>query len=382
MSRSDATSSLPLSSDGAPQFSSVSGGRPATIWDVAQRAGISKSTVSRALAGEAKVSPSAREAALKAARELGFEPNPNAQRLVRGESNPTIGLFSPDLDLGVGTRKMQAIQHLLGSKGYVVPVHAYGYRESGVLLKPEELLRGLLRDCPRAVVCNTGNAPGEAMQQELLRYRASGGVAVCYDWQPLDGADSVVFDREDNSYQAVRHLLDLGHREIGFYCARGPLSPRWRGAMRAFEEAGLTLRPEWSFVPKHYIEFEEGAIELAAQFLALQSRPTAMCIVNDHAAAAFCSEVMRAGVRVPEELSVIGHDDACIARCAPVPLSTVSHPIAPLAGAVVEMLESRLRGDYTGAPRTQILRGELVVRQSTAPPQNQSPENRSQAIFS
>lgn len=342
--------------------------KPTTIWDVAARAGVSKSTASRALMGQSNISDGARDAVLLAAQDLGFEPNRNAQNLRSGQGNATIGLFSPILDLGVGTRKMQAIQHLLGTKGYVVPIHAYVYRQIGAPLAPEELLRGLLRDCPRAVVCNTADASLPAICHELERYAAQGGVAVCYDWEPLAVADSVIFDREDNSYRAVRHLIELGHRDIGFYSARGPLSPRWCGAQRALQEVGLSLPREWSFVPPNVMEFEEGAVELAAQFLALRERPTAMCIVNDHAAAAFTSEVMRAGVRVPDDLSIVGHDDAFIARCAPVPLTTVSHPIDALAEAVVEMLESRLKGQYTGPPRQQFVRGQLIERQSTAPP--------------
>ena len=342
--------------------------RATTIHDVALRAGVSKSTASRALTGEGKISVQSKEAVLQAAAELGFEPNLNAQRLVRGKGNDTIGLFSPELGLGVVTLKLQAIQHLLGTKGYVVPIHAYGYRNVGLALQPEELLRGLLRDCPRAVVCNTGNTSLSAIGDELERYVSQGGIAVCYDWQASDIADSVVFDREDNSYQAARHLLELGHRDIGFCSHRGPLNPRWQGFERALGEYGLKLREEWAFVPGHYMEFEQGAIELAEQFLALTERPTGICIVNDHTAAAFTSEVMRAGVRVPEDLSIVGHDDAHIARCAQVPLTTVSHPISSIAGAVVEMLESRINGHYNGPARHTTLRGELVVRQSSAPP--------------
>ncbi len=339
-----------------------------TIHDVAQRAGISKSTVSRALTGEGKVSAQAREAVFKAAADLGFEPNLNAQMMGRGGGSETIGLFFLNLDLGVGTLKVQVIQHLLGVKGYTVPIHAYGYREIGVALQPEELLRGLLRQSPRAVICNVGNIKNQALEREITRYVNQGGIAVCYDWECLDVADCVIFDREDNSYQAARHLLDLGHRDIGFCSQRGPLSPRWRGVQRALEERGLVMREECAFVPSNYMEFEPGAIELAAQFLALKQRPTGICIVNDHTASAFTSEVMRAGVRVPEDLSIVGHDDSCIARCAPVPLTTVSHPVNAIAEAVVELLDSRVKGTYHGPPRHLTVRGQLVERQSTTAP--------------
>jgi DNA-binding LacI/PurR family transcriptional regulator len=115
--------------------------------------------------------------------------------------------------------------------------------------------------------------------------------------------------------------------------------------------------------------YGEGGRRLAAEYLKLREKPTGMCVTNEAAAAIFILEMQRAGVQVPRDLSVVSHDDTPIAQCCAVPLTTVSHPVNAIAGHVVKMLCSRLDGSYDGAPRTVVVRGELVPRQSAAPPE-------------
>jgi DNA-binding LacI/PurR family transcriptional regulator len=106
---------------------------------------------------------------------------------------------------------------------------------------------------------------------------------------------------------------------------------------------------------------------MASYFLSLKNKPTAVCIVNDYAALAFISEVQRAGVRVPDDVSVVGHDDRPIARYCNVPLTSVSHPVAEIAENVVNVLLDRLNGDCDAPYRTVTVRGGLVIRESSAP---------------
>ena len=96
-----------------------------------------------------------------------------------------------------------------------------------------------------------------------------------------------------------------------------------------------------------------------------------MCIINDVTASTFVTQLHRAGVRVPQDVSVVGYDDTPAARYALVPLTTVSHPVKGIANPIVEMLLSRLDASYDGAARCLEVKGELVVRESTAPPQTQ-----------
>lgn len=346
-----------------------------TIQDVASAVGVTKMTVSNVLNGKPNASPATREAVLRAARELGFVPNPHAQRLSKGHCEQTISLFTLNLDFGVATHKIQHIQQLLQQRGYEVPLHAFGYLGS----TPEnqaELMSTVRRQRPRAIVCNTDGVQAAALD-ELQRYQDDGGLVVTYDYPAGLDCDSVSFDREDNTYQAAKHLLDLGHDSLGLFLHGGRgklLQPRVQGFRRALQEQGMVLREDWLFCDGLYAE---GGARLAEQFAALKDRPTAICIVNDLVASTFVNEIQRLGVSVPTDVSVVSLDDTPIARYSAVPLSAVSQPVERIAESVVDLLCRRLNGTNDGASSHIIIRGELHVRQSSAPagaqPGNSSP---------
>lgn len=348
--------------------------KAATIADVARAAGVAKSTASTALNGKGRMSPATRRAILSVARRLGFEANPHAQHLSSGRSDDTIGLFSLDLDMDVGTRKIKIIHRLLVAEGFNVPVYSLSTTDSttehGDDRQQTALMNSLRRQRPRAIVC-ANEALLPATLNELRRYADEGGHVVCYDLDTGSPHDCVVFDREANTYCAARHLLELGHRELGLYIGGPdrPRQPRRLGFERALQEFGVRPRHDWLFSGGVY---EIGGAMAAERFLALKDRPTAMCIVNDYAALAFVARLHRAGVRVPEDVSIVSHDDAPIAEFAQVPLTTVAHPVDAIARAVADLLLSRLSNSYSGPPRRLFLRGDLVLRESSAPPRRSS----------
>lgn len=342
--------------------------RNVTIQDVARAAGVSKMTVSFALNGTGRVSEQTKRAVLQAAQELNFRPNPHAKNLSHGRYGKMIGLFSLGLNLGAGIRKTQCIQRAFMEKGYEVPLHGYsfyGFDEKGVLQL--EMMRQLCAQRPLAVVCNTAALQSAAMV-ELQHYQEDGGFVVVYD-EPAEGPfDHVLFDRAENTARAVRHLAELGHREIGLAGCnqhRNALS-RYDGYHQTLRELGLEEREEFLFLDLP--PYEEGGAELAKRFLAMEQRPTALCVVNDYIASTFVLEMQRAGVQVPRDVSVVSLDNLDAARYAAVPLTAASQPIDAISEAVVELLMSRVEGRYSGEPRRVVVQGELVIRESTAPP--------------
>ncbi len=338
-----------------------------TIRDVARVAGVSKTAVSAALTGNGRIAPATKAAILQVAAELGFEPNSHARRLQGKGLSQSIGLFTLDLDLSVGTGKIKRIRKLLTQQGFEVAIHACSYPDGSNLGETVREMRLLCQQRPRAIICNTTDLPVEVFEA-LDSYRAQGGVLLCYDRPMSIACDQVVFDREDNTAQVANHLLQLGHRDIAYFdvshLKAGNL--RVRGFTRSLAQYGLKPRPEWIYGSTSYGEFEEDGVAMAHYFLSLSPRPTAVCIVNDYAAIAFVSLVQRAGLRVPEDVSVAGHDDRLMARYCNVPLTSVSHPVEQIAGAVVDSLLQRLSGDVDAPFQLQTLRGELAVRQSTA----------------
>jgi LacI family transcriptional regulator len=348
--------------------------REVTLHDVARAVQMSVGTVSMSLRGTGRVSAQTRERVRSVAREMGFQPNPIAQRLVSGQRDNSIALFAKYLDLGVITRKIQLLQGLLNNRGYNASIHAFGAPTLGTSEPDDQaqasMMKSLRRMRPRAIVCDAVGLNRSA-RDELRRYCDEGGVVVCYD-TPIDlECDQVLFDRKQNTYMATRHLLELGHRRIGFNMGQvRNHARRLEGLQRALTEYGAPFLAEWLEHPEEpRYEFGDTGVQLASAFLSHSEPPTAMCILNDHVAAGFSAHLFRHGLRVPRDVSVIGHDDMPIAAMmVPAALSTVSHPVEEIAHHTAQLLIERLSGEYEGIPRTIHVTGELIVRQSTAPP--------------
>lgn len=349
-----------------------------------------KSTVSLALSGKGTISAETRRRIVSVAREMGYEPNPVAQRLARGQSHSTVCLFSGSLDVGLTTEKILLIQRALTARGMEAPLYTCAADEGDEESVQAQVaqVRQLCRQRPRSIIC-AAQRVHPAIFRELEAYQRSGGLIISYDTPtPLD-CDQVIFDREDNAYRAAHHVLEQGHRKIGLGMSQvhfpvvmglmepgaleadtttsDPLLYRLRGFARALSEFDVTPREEWFFRNSTY---EKGGAEMARQYLAMRpaDRPTALCIVNDYVAMAFMTEVIRAGVRVPDDLSIIAHDNQPIAEYCPVPLTSMTQPVERIAQAVADILIERLSGALAAdtPPQRVTITGDLVVRASVA----------------
>jgi LacI family transcriptional regulator len=338
--------------------------KPVTIEEVAQSAGIGLGTASRALSGRGSVSPKTRERVLEIASKLGYLANPHAQRLANGRVENTVAIFV-GIDLGVATLRLWQIQARLNEKDYITDVHLLPSWVADQEKRQILILRDLRRLNPAAIVSQSTGLDYGA-RRELQQYQDSGGIVVTFE-DPVDlECDQIIFDQEDSTYQAATHLLELGHRRISYLSFNSQdkgNDPRLWGVQRALSEKGLApLEGELSY--ERLDEFAGPA--MAEQYFALKQKPTAV-ISNDAAASAFMHALIRRGVRVPEELSIVGYDDTQPAQTALVPITSVAYPFQQVGQHVVEMVQSRLNGTYKGLPRCIELKGTLVQRESVAP---------------
>jgi DNA-binding LacI/PurR family transcriptional regulator len=262
--------------------------------------------------------------------------------------------------------KIRALQDHLIAHGYEVPLMVGSLRAPH---RDAELMAAVCRQRPAALVWLFARPVDAVLAEQAQRYVDEGGVLVTMDHATELPGDQVVFDRSENTYLAVAHLLSLGHRQIGLFLGpdNWPQSPRAEGVRRACAE--------WSLDPDGLDLFELPGMSdyangerLAEALLRRARRPTGMAILNDQTAAAFMSRVLATGVRVPDDLSVVGHDNQPWGAYLAVPLTTVTHPLELLAEAAARMVHERLSGEETGPPRRLVISSELVVRQSTAPP--------------
>ena len=346
--------------------------RSPTIHEVAAALGMHKSTVSLGLSGKGNVSIKTRERIQRVAREMGYQPNPLAQRLATNAGNVLVCLCAGNLDVGITTEKILMIQKELSRAGMEAPIYTLPVAENSSASSQAAQIRQLCRQQPRALVCSAQTFDA-AVYPELELYQRNGGLIVAYDMAVPLQCDQIIFDREHNAYQTARYLIERGHRHLGLAlsglrnAAGEPnlaQNARVIGFARALKEAQIELRDEWLFDVATY---ETGGAQLAQRFLALNERPTALCIVNDYMALAFMSEVMRAGVRVPGDLSLIGHDNQPVAAYCPVALTCATQPQTEIARAVISCLNQRLNGSQD-APQTVTIRGEIVERHSVSAP--------------
>ncbi len=337
----------------------------ATIYDVAQRAGVSIATVSRALRNLDSVGEETRERVLRIAEELGYRPNRFAQALVEGRSRALGLLVPPDDGNPYFGLMMRAANRQSREAGYdlVVAMDPTGAPEGF-----EEALLSL-RD-RRVDGCMVFGTTAQsriyaACSEEFDR------PVVWLGARPEGRLPVVMPDEEAAGYEVTRHLLELGHRDIAFLCCQAEWRVPWRrehGYLRAIEEEGLDplLLPGPAGV--------EGGVALARRLLEEHPATTAVVGCNDQVAFGAVGVLRDAGRRVPEDLSVAGFDDTQIARYLSPSLTTVDLCAGAVACEAVRLLLGLVeRREEAPSVPSLLLRPRLVPRASTGP----APRDRS-----
>ncbi|MCV2394430.1 LacI family transcriptional regulator [Actinotalea sp. M2MS4P-6] len=322
----------------------------ATLKDVAAAAGVSPATASRALSEPGSVATAGRERVLRAAAQLGYRVNPAARALRSGRSGH-LGLVLPDLAnpfFASVAKGVQARARELGRTVLVADTEEDPALELDLVARLREQVDGV-------ILCSS------RMPESQLRSHADAGRVVLVN-RELDGVPSVSVDNADGVRQGLEHLRALGHRTVAY--AGGPASSwsdqRRREAFAAVE--GITV-----------VDLGPGrpvaARGVAAADLALGSAATAVVAYNDLVALGVLDQLRTRGVRVPEEMSVIGFDDIPAAALVHPPLTTVTLPLREVGRRAVELVVATADADPSDPPAVvrELLGVELVVRGSTAP---------------
>jgi DNA-binding LacI/PurR family transcriptional regulator len=337
-----------------------------TLKELSQELGLSVTTISDALKDTPSgyVAPQTRERVQAAAARLGYRPNLHARRLVTQRATNVVGIYSsvmPTYELQL--TKLNAVQKALAAQGY----------EQNLAIGGPEAFGRLARQNPGGLV--VFNWPGSHTIDEsaLLAYVHPETQLAFLDIAPTSNSNSakdrVVFNRRGNTQLAAQHLFELGHRRLGVFLDpdQAPRDERSQGIQEAQAAFGLTSEAITYYDTGTFASYETGRL-VAEQWLADTHRPTGMVLLNDETAAGFLTRVQAAGVRVPSDVSVVGHDNRAWSPHLSVALTTVTHPAEKIAEAAVALLLERLTGTYSGPPREITMGSELVLRASTAPP--------------
>ncbi|MEI8632206.1 DNA-binding transcriptional regulator CytR [Vibrio sp. PP-XX7] len=333
----------------------------ATMKDVAQLAGVSTATVSRALMNPEKVSPSTRKRVEDAVLESGYSPNSLARNLRRNESK-IIVVIVPDICDPYFSEIIRGIEDAAAEHGYLVLLG-----DSGQQHKRETSFVNLVftKQADGMLLLGT-NLPFDASKSEQKNLPPM--VMAC-EYAPELELPTVHIDNLTSAFEIVNYLTQMGHTQIAEIT--GPKSAalcefRHQGFMQALRRAGLKLNP--NFHIQGDFSFESGAKSIRA-LMALAEVPTAVFCHNDMMAIGMIQEAKRLGLRVPQDLSVVGFDDIHFAQYCDPPLTTVSQPKYEIGRQAMLMMLEVLRGQDVRAG-SRLLETKLVIRESVAPPKN------------
>jgi LacI family transcriptional regulator len=326
-----------------------------TMRDVADRAGVSKTTVSHVLNGTRFVEPETEDRVRHAVRELGYRPNLLARSLRRRETR-TIGLITPS----IANPYWAELAGLLEGAGYDA-----GY---GVLLgnsnwsteHEREYVQLLLDKQVDGVILAPANTQTAALDEILAAH-----IPVVVLNPPPDGyrVSAVLIDNYHGGYQAGAYLARIGHRHVG--CITPPANAgdacrRIAGVHQAFADAGIDV-PDTAYVEG---DFEYRSGEVGVQTL-LDRHPelTAVFAANDHMALGVIKGLKRVRRRVPDDVSVIGFDNISYATAITPELTTIAQPIAEMGETIMQLLLRQIH-EPVAAPEVVVLEPFLIERES------------------
>ena len=328
-----------------------------TLHDVAARAGVSTMTASRALSGEGPVSRRSKNKVLAAADALAYVPNVSA-RVMRGARSHVLGVMLNDLTSAHLNAMVMEISKAVRSHNRDLVIYNMFYTND----VPREgssvnLLGG---------VCD-GFLVLQGITESLLRVleKSAKPIVLVNFWRAPTSLPVVRADNFISARDAVRHLIELGHRRIAFIGGTlnsGQSGQRQQGYLAALAEHGIEPAPPWLETGNFS---HQSGLEAGKRLLSLPARPSAIFAVSDRVAFGVMEAARAAGLRLPEDLSIVGYDDIEAAALADPPLTSIRPPLQRLAEAAVQELIARIEN----LPQQHScieLPSQVMIRASTA----------------
>ena len=329
-----------------------------TMEDIAERAGVSINTVSRALNDKPDINDQTKEEILSIADELNYQPNRFAQGL-RSSKTSTLGVIVADIMNPFFSALLKGVEKSAREEGYSIIVQdtdeKYENEQSAIQTTLAEQVDGLLI------------TPVQTNQQTIIDLKQSGlpFVLLGRHFNDLD-THYVVTDDVAGASSAVEHLIDRGHDRIGIINGPTHISSsqeRLRGYKQTMRERGIEIEEEFIF--RDTVTMEEG-YRTGKKMVSGTPRPTAVLCYSDFVAIGVIKAARDAGLKIPEDLAVVGYDDIFFSTCLEVPLTSVRIPKKKLGKRAFQVLQELIDG---GGDRQELMQfklgTELIERQTT-----------------
>lgn len=333
----------------------------ATIFDVAKEARVSKSTVSRVVNRDPGVKQETREAVEAAIRKLDYAPSYFAQG-IRTKQTKTIAMLVPEYANMFYGQMFNGVEDVAARHGYMVLVCSTGSAAS-----EKDYIQRLLQRSVDGIVYNTYDTGSGLIGylEELSR-----DIPIIFMDEAIGkrrDVPSVYTDGYGSTRNAVRYLAGRGCREIGYIRNVDSISAtefRFEGYRQGLLDCGLSFIPEYVYqcpVEKD-VDYIKAGMKAGAYYAGLGRRPDAVMAAIDLLALGCVSALCGSGLRVPEDISVIGYDNIALGEVARPALTTISQPTREMGQVAAEMILDRLRGR---SYEKKVFDGELIPRQTT-----------------
>lgn len=334
---------------------------PFTIKDLARKLDISPSTVSRALRDHPDISEATKKRVVEAAAKYHYQPNQLAQSLQKKRSS-TIGVIVPEIRHHFFSDVISGIEEIAYDNGYTIMVcQSYETLEREVI-NTQAMIANRVAGLLIAISSETTN-------HEHLKGVLRHGVPLVQFDRVVEGLDTskVVVDDRAAAYAAVTHLIESGYRRIGHLAGQEGIAlnrHRFEGYRDALREHGLPLEEKFH-INGGYRE-EDGRIG-ADKYLALDELPDAILAINDPVAVGVFTRFKEVGVRIPDDVALVGFSDTPAAALIDPALTTVFQPARDMGRTACTLLLRQLEAEEKVEPETIVLPTELLVRGSSAP---------------
>ena len=326
-----------------------------TIKDVAKEAGVSLMTVSRVINNKEHIASATREKVQAALEKLNYMPNISARNLVLQKTD-FLGLVVPDISNPFFGDLVKASEKIARDRGYSIIL---GDSDGDVEAEKEyiEAFRG--RMC-EAIILVAPRAEDRVLQELNKK------IPVILVDRKIDDDEiiQVYLDNAGGAYSAVKHLLQLGHKRIGFVMGpeNVPNSHRRKaGYIKALKEFGIEHNPDLEFQGEFNVETGKEAFN---KFSSLENPPTAVFNSNDLMAFGFVIAARNAGYSIPDDFSVVGFDDIFLSSLMEPSLTTVKYPFVDMGTQAIKMLLDSFDTNNK-VTINENLKHELIVRKST-----------------
>lgn len=332
----------------------------ATMKDIARLAQVSTSTVSHVINGSRFVSDEIREKVMRIVVELNYTPSYIARSL-KVKATKTIGLLVTATNNPFFSEVMAGVEQYCQKNQYNLIIATTG----GDAKRLQQNLQTLIHKQVDGVLLMCGDSRFQADMELTVSLPL-----VVMDWWFTElNADKILDNSEHGGYLATKSMVDAGHQKIGIITGnlrKSVAKNRLQGYKKALSEANIVLNPDW-IVESHF-DFEGGIVG-AQKLLALSDRPTAIFCCSDTIAIGAYQAIQNQGLRIPQDISIMGYDDIELARYLFPSLSTISQPKAELGKLAVETLLQRIQEPNENY-RTLVLEPTCILRESISFPSN------------